>query len=161
MSNCFLLVTTNKRKKLIKKLNKVLFIVTKGLEWYEFGWARQNFIFGRIKYIKSIYSTDSINLFDYVSVKASTNNLKDDVNFKHIVEHALSCTLERVDKDVSNMGGLRFGTVDESCLIKATRREADCVWLDQPLGRAKSGSTGRAGVARSSNRSSNVCRTSQ
>ena len=35
-------------------------------------------------------------------VKASVNNLNDDVNFKHIIEHALSCTLERVDKDVSD-----------------------------------------------------------
>ena len=48
-----------------------------------------------------------------------------DVNFEHLIEHALSCTLERVDKDVSNMGGLRFGTVDESWLIKATGSPTD------------------------------------
>ena len=78
------------------------------------------------------------------TVKASANNLNDDVNFKHIIEHALSCTLERVDKDVSNMGGLRFGTVDESCLIKATRKEADCEWLDQALDRVVPSSTGGA-----------------
>ena len=59
-------------------------------------------------------------------VKVSANNLNDDVNFKHIIEHALSCTLERVDKDVSNMGDLKFGTIDKSCLIKATNKEADC-----------------------------------
>ena len=64
------------------------------------------------------------------SVKASANNFNDDVNFKHIIEHALSCTLERVDKDMSDMGGLRFGTVDESSLIKATKKEVDCEWLD-------------------------------
>ena len=58
-------------------------------------------------------------------VKASANNLNNDVNFKHLIEHALSCTLEGVDKDVSNMDGLRFGTVDESCLIKATGRSTD------------------------------------
>ena len=82
-------------------------------------------------------------------VKASVNNLNDDVNFKHIIEHALSCTLDRVDKDVSDLGGLRFGTVDESCLIKATKKEADCEWLDQPLDRAEPSSTGRAMLARS------------
>ena len=85
-----------------------------------------------------------------VSVKTSTNNFNDDVNFKHIIEHALSCTLERVDKDVSDMSGLRFGTVDESCLIKATRKEANCEWLDQVLNRAIPSSTGRAMLARSS-----------
>ena len=86
----------------------------------------------------------------YSLVKVSANNLNDDVNFKHIIEHALSCTLERVDKDVSDMGDLRFGTVDKSCLIKATKKEADCEWLDQPLDRVKSSSTGRVVLARSS-----------
>ena len=56
-------------------------------------------------------------------VKASANNLNDDVNFKHIIEHALSCTLERVDKDVSYVNGLKFGTIDEGCLIEATSGE--------------------------------------
>ena len=42
------------------------------------------------------------------------------------------------------MGGLRFGTVDESCMIKATRKETDCELLDQALDRAVSGSIGRA-----------------
>ena len=67
-----------------------------------------------------------------------------------IIEYALSYTLERVDKDVSDMGGLRFGTVDESCLIKATRKEADCEWLDKALDRLEPSSTGRAVLARSS-----------
>ena len=78
----------------------------------------------------------------FLYVKASVNNLNDDVNFKHIIEHALSCTLERVDKDVSNMSGLRFGMFDERCLIKATRKEADCEWLDQTLDRAVPSLTG-------------------
>ena len=43
-----------------------------------------------------------------------------DVNFEHLIEHALSCTLERVDKDVSYVTGLKFGTIDEGCLIEAT-----------------------------------------
>ena len=81
-------------------------------------------------------------------VKASANNLNNDVNFEHLVKHALSCTLERIDKDVSDMGGLRFGTIDESCLIKATRKEANCEWLDQALDRAVPSSTGRAMLAR-------------
>ena len=66
-------------------------------------------------------------------VKASVNNLNNDVNFEHLVEHALSCTLNKVDKDVSDMGGLRFGTIDKSCLIKATRKKANREWLDQTL----------------------------
>ena len=34
------------------------------------------------------------------------------------------------------MGGFRFGAIDEICLIKATRREANCEWFDQALNRA-------------------------
>ena len=78
------------------------------------------------------------------TVKVSANNLNDDVNFKHIIEHALSCTLKRVDKHVSDISGLRFGTVDESYLIKTTRKEADCEWLNQALDRAVPSSTGQA-----------------
>ena len=44
------------------------------------------------------------------------------------------------------MDSLRFGTVDESCLIKATKKEADCEWLDQPLDRAEPSSTGVGSV---------------
>ena len=94
-------------------------------------------------------------------VKANANNLSDDVHFKHIVEHALSCTLERVDKDVSNMGGLRFGTVDESCLIKATRKEADCEWLEQTARSSKEWLDRSRGAGSVERGSSNVCRTSQ
>ena len=90
-------------------------------------------------------------------VKVSANNFNDDVNFKHIIEHALSLTLERVDKDVSYVNGLKFGTIDESCSIKATRKKAKCEWLDQSLDRAVPSSTGRAVLARSSEMS----RTSQ
>ena len=48
------------------------------------------------------------------------------------------------------MGSLRFETVDESCLIKATTKEATCEWPDQVLDRALPRSTGRAVLARSS-----------
>ena len=34
-----------------------------------------------------------------ISVKSKCNNLNNDVNSKHLIEHALSSTLERVDKD--------------------------------------------------------------
>ena len=47
------------------------------------------------------------------SVNANANSLKNDVNFKHIVEHVLSCTLEKDDKDVSSCVGLRFEQNDE------------------------------------------------
>ena len=53
-----------------------------------------------------------------LDVKASANNLNDDVNFKHIIEHAFSCTLEMIDKDVLYVNGLKFGTIDEGCLIE-------------------------------------------
>ena len=56
-------------------------------------------------------------------VKASANNLNNDVNFEHLIKHALSCTLERVDKDVSYMGSLRFRTFDVGCFIETTRKE--------------------------------------
>ena len=44
---------------------------------------------------------------------ASANKLNDDVNFKHIIERAMSCTLEMVDKDVSYVNGLRFETINK------------------------------------------------
>ena len=62
------------------------------------------------------------NLFNYyiqwkkekkVYVKASANNLNNDIHFNHIIEHALSCTLEEDGKDVSNVSGLRFWTIHE------------------------------------------------
>ena len=84
-----------------------------------------------------------IKIYFIKHIKASANNLNNDINFKHLIEHALSCTLERVDKDVLYMGGLRFGTIDESCLIKATWKEANCEWLE----RAVPSSTGRAVLA--------------
>ena len=58
-----------------------------------------------------------------VTVKTNANNFNDDVNFKHIIKHALSCTLKRVDKDVSYVNSLKFGTIDEGCLIEATSGE--------------------------------------
>ena len=60
------------------------------------------------------------NLFNYyiqwkkekkVYVKASANNLNNDIHFNHIIEHALSCTLEEDGKDVSSSVGLRFETI--------------------------------------------------
>ena len=56
-------------------------------------------------------------------VKTSANIHMNDVNFKHIIEHTFSCTLERVDKNVSYVNGLKFGTIDEDCLIEATSGE--------------------------------------
>ena len=56
------------------------------------------------------------------SVKASVNNLNNDVNIEHLIKHALSCILERVDKNVSYMDGLRFGMFDVGYLVEATRR---------------------------------------
>ena len=49
----------------------------------------------------------------FFSVKASPNIHNNDVNFEQLIEHALSCTLERVDKDVSHCNGLKFETIDE------------------------------------------------
>ena len=44
-------------------------------------------------------------------VKASANALNNDVNCEHLIEHALSCTLERIDKHGLYVDGLRFGTI--------------------------------------------------
>ena len=60
-----------------------------------------------------IYCFSLLMYRSFICVKASANNLNNDVNFEHLVEHDLSCAFERVDKDVSGMGGLRFGTIDE------------------------------------------------
>ena len=57
------------------------------------------------------------------SVKISVNIHMNDINFKHIIEHALSCTLKTVDKDMSYKGGLRFGMFDVGCLVEATKKE--------------------------------------
>ena len=46
-------------------------------------------------------------------VKASTNNLNNDVNFEHLIEHALACTLERNDEDMSSVRELRFEMLHE------------------------------------------------
>ena len=64
----------------------------------------------------------SIGLQDEI-VKASANNINNDVNFEHLIKYALSCTLERVDKNVSNMGDLRFGSFDVGCLVEATKKQ--------------------------------------
>ena len=53
-------------------------------------------------------------------VKTSANIHMNDLNFEHLIEHGLSCTLDRVDKDVSYVNGLNFGTIDGSCLVEAT-----------------------------------------
>ena len=56
-------------------------------------------------------------------VKISANIHMNDVNFEHLIEHVLSYTLKRVDKDVSYVNGLMFGTIDKDCLIEATSGE--------------------------------------
>ena len=69
-----------------------------------------------------------------VCVNSSTNIRDNDVNFEHLIEYALSCTLERVDKDVSYTGGLRFGSFDVGCLVKATKKEDIRSSLDRSSG---------------------------
>lgn len=56
-----------------------------------------------------------------VFVKASNNIPDYDVNFNHLIKHVLSCTLEKVDKDVSSCVGLRFGTFDETLLDQSNK----------------------------------------
>ena len=51
-------------------------------------------------------------------VSASINTYNNNVNFNHIIEHALSCTLEENTKHVSNGVGLRFETMDEVLNVK-------------------------------------------
>ena len=47
-----------------------------------------------------------------IIVKINANIHINDVNFNHIIEHALSCTLEEDGENVSNCVGLRFGMID-------------------------------------------------
>ena len=55
-----------------------------------------------------------LNLFDicfihlFGCVSASNNIRNNDVNFEHLIEHALSYTLERKDEDVSSVNELRL-----------------------------------------------------
>ena len=51
--------------------------------------------------------------FEVRIVNASANTRDNDVKFKHIIEHALSCTLEDDGEDVSSCVGSRFGTIHE------------------------------------------------
>ena len=44
-----------------------------------------------------------------------------EVNFNHIIEHALSCTLEEDGEDMSSCVGLRFETIDEVLNVKQIR----------------------------------------
>ena len=74
-------------------------------------------------HITNIYTKNHFHSHHYVHVKASANNLYNDVSFEQLIEHALSCTSERVNKDVSYVNGLKFGMIDEGCLIEATSGE--------------------------------------
>ena len=67
------------------------------------------------KYVRfSLKIVERLSLFDsFILVNASTNIRDNDVNFKHIIEHALSCTLEEDGEDESSCVGLRFGTILE------------------------------------------------
>ena len=44
-----------------------------------------------------------------------------DANFNHIIEHALSCTLEEDGEDMSSCVGLRFGTINKVLNMKQMR----------------------------------------
>ena len=46
-------------------------------------------------------------------MNASTNICDNDDNIKHIIEYALSCTLEGDGEVMSSCVGLRFGTIHE------------------------------------------------
>ena len=52
------------------------------------------------------------SIYSFKDVKTSANIHMNDVNFNHIIEHALLCTLEEDGEDVSSCVGLRFGTID-------------------------------------------------
>ena len=56
-----------------------------------------------------------------ICVKIRANIHMNDVSFNHIVEHALSCTLEEDSKDVSSCVGLRFETINEMFNMKQKR----------------------------------------
>ena len=70
------------------------------------------------------YKNIKINLIENsgnTSVKASTNISDNDVNFNHIIEHALSCTLEESGEGVLSVSGLRFGMIHEVLKVAQMR----------------------------------------
>ena len=88
-------------------------------------------------------------------VKTSVHIHMNDVNFEYLIEHALSCILERVDKDVAYVNGLKFGTIE--CQYSYGSRQ-------QVESSAEARSTGRAvhrRVERRVSGSSRMVRTSQ
>ena len=62
------------------------------------------------------------------NVDASAKTYNNDIDFKYIIEHVLSCTLEKVDEDVSYCDGLRFGTINEAFNIERLRFH----WGEEP-----------------------------
>ena len=77
--------------------------------------------FGALKWTQirmKAVSKDTSNII----VKARANIHNNDINFEHLIEHALSCTLENYNEDVSSVSELRFGTLHEvrELLNKAT-----------------------------------------
>ena len=58
-----------------------------------------------------IEDSKSVGLAEIVSACAKA--LNNDAEFDHIIEHALSCMLEKENGDVLSYGELRFGLIHE------------------------------------------------
>ena len=82
-------------------------------------------IFGLFAYFFLINNQQPTNNFHQTTpiscVKASANIHNNNANFEHLIEHDLSCTLERNDEDVSYVSELRFGTMDEVLNVRQMR----------------------------------------
>ena len=58
-------------------------------------------------------------IFRFVIISAKT--LNNDDEFSHLIEHALACTVERNNEDVSSVSELRFGTINEVLDVRQMR----------------------------------------
>ena len=58
-------------------------------------------------------------VIDIVNTSVKTLNNNDE--FSHLIEHALACTLEWNDEDVSSVSQLRFGTINAVLNVRQMR----------------------------------------
>ena len=77
------------------------------------------------KVLNNMVEEDGGNMIHVVtnnaSVSASAKTLNNGVDYNHLIEHALACTLKRNDEDVSYVNDLRFTTIDEVLNVRQMR----------------------------------------
>ena len=79
--------------------------------------------------LRDIYANKKSNIisvylnfrFVFAYISASAKTLNNDVDFNDLIEHALTCTLEKYIEDVSSVSKLMFGTIDEILTVGRLR----------------------------------------